>query len=426
MQNIIIEMVKSIKIYRIFSFFAFALWLLLSGAAMGQNTKTKLANEKKQIEEEIAEQKKLLEATKKNKTASLRDIQLITNQIKKQEQLIEVINDEISSLDNDIEENTKELEALKSKLDVLIDEYKKAVYVAYKYRNVINKTGFVLSSESFTQAVRRMNYLQEYSRSLNQQLSTILRTQLEIKKKDTILRQNKAEKTQLFQDKNKEKQNLSKQQQEKNTIVANLKKKESQINNEIVKKVKRQKQIDDAIKKIIAEEIAAREKRATETANKGTTSSAPKTNAIGLTPEEANLASNFESNKGKLPWPVEKGSIIANFGTYSHPEVSSVKITNNGINILTEKNAPVRVVFNGVVSRVFEMDDGSKVVMIRHGNYITVYSNLSTVNVKQDSKVTTKQVIGYVKGTASEAHSELHFEIWKDKNMLNPSLWIMR
>jgi septal ring factor EnvC (AmiA/AmiB activator) len=404
----------------------FVLWLLLSNTAIGQNTKTQLASEKKQIEEEIAEQKKLLEATKKNKTASLRDIQLITNQIKKQEQLIEVINDEISSLNHDIEENTKELNALKNKLDVLIDEYKKAVYVAYKYRNVINKTGFVLSSESFTQAARRMNYLQEYSHLLNQQLSTILRTQDEIKKKNTILYQNKAEKTQLFQDKNKEKQNLSKQQQEKNIIVANLKKKESQINNEIVQRVKRQKQIDDAIKKIIAEEIAAREKRVTKTANKETTSTtAPKTNAIGLTPEEANLASNFESNKGKLPWPVEKGSIVANFGTYSHPEVSSVKITNNGINILTEKNAPVRVVFNGVVSCVFEVD-GSKVVMIRHGNYITVYSNLSTVNVKQDSKVTTKQVIGHVKGTASETHSELHFEIWKDKNMLNPSLWIMR
>ena len=416
-------MVKFTQIYRIVSFFAFAIWLLYSGAVMGQNSTTKLANEKKQLEKEIAEQKRILETTKKNKTASLKDIQLITNQIKKQEQLIGVINDEISSLDHDIEENTKELETLKTKLEILVDEYKKAVYAAYKYRNVINKAGFVLSSENFNQAARRMNYLQEYSRSLNQQLAVILQTQQNIKKKDTILRQNKEGKTQLFQEKNKEKQNLSKQQQEKNKIVSNLKKKESQINGEIAQKVKRQKQIDDAIKKIIAEEIAAREKRVAATEKKETSSS--KAVAIGLTPEEATLASNFESNKGKLPWPVEKGTIITDFGTYSHPEVSSVQITNNGIDILTEKNAPARAVFNGVVSRVFDME-GTKVVMIRHGNYITVYSNLSTVNVKQDSKVTTKQIIGYAKSATNETTSELHFEIWKDKNSLNPSLWIKR
>lgn len=421
-------MVKFTQMYRIVSLLAFALWLLYSGAVMGQNTKTKLTNEKQQLEKEIAQQKKLLEATKKDKTASLKDIQLITNQIKKQEQLIQVINDEMSSLDHDIEENTKELNALKGKLDVLIDEYKKSVYTAYKYRNVINKAGFVLSSENFTQASRRMNYLQEYSRLLNQQLAAILRTQNDIKKKDTILRQNKAEKTQLFQEKSNEKQNLSKQQQEKNKIVANLKKKESRINSEIAKKVKRQKQIDEAIKKNIAEEIAAREKRAAEEAKKKgttTTTSSSKSTAIGLTPEEATLASNFESNKGKLPWPVEKGTIITNFGTYSHPEVSSVKITNNGIDILTEKNAPVRVIFNGVVSRVFDME-GTKVVMVRHGNYITVYSNLSTVNIKQDSKVTTKQIIGYARSASGETTSELHFEIWKDKNLQNPSLWIKR
>jgi septal ring factor EnvC (AmiA/AmiB activator) len=238
----------------------------------------------------------------------------------------------------------------------------------------------------------------------------------------------------LFQTRNNEKQNLAKQQIEKNQIVANLKKKESQLNNEITKKINKQKQIDAAIKKIIEEEIAASAKRAAA-AKKGTakttsakttpSTSSTKSAVITLTPEEADLASNFESNKGKLPWPVEKGSIITNFGTYTHPEVSSVTIPNNGINILTDKNAPIRAVFNGVVSRVMDMD-GSKVLLIRHGNYITVYSNLSSVNVKQNDKINTKQIVGYVKDNSSESHSELHFEIWKDKNILNPSLWIKR
>jgi septal ring factor EnvC (AmiA/AmiB activator) len=423
--------VKNNQTYRYFFFFVGIIILSFTNIAVGQNTKNKLSEEKKKLENEIKEQKRLLEITKKNKTASLHEIQLITSQIRKQEQLIQVINDEILSLDHDIDENMKELEALKNKLDILINEYQKAVYVAYKYRNIVNKTGFILSSETLTQAIRRVNYLQEYAQFLNQQLKNILQTQEDIKRKDTLLRQNKEEKTLLFQTRNNEKQNLAKQQVEKNQIVANLKKRETQLNNEIVKKVNRQKQIDAAIQKIINEEIAASAKRAAA-AKKGSTKTATTTTAtttknvvITLTPEEATLASNFESNQGKLPWPVEKGTIITDFGAYNHPEVSSVKIANNGVNILTDKKAPIRAVFSGVVSRVLDME-GAKVLLIRHGNYITVYSNLSVVNVKQNDKINTKQIIGYVKDNPSDVHSELHFEIWKDKNPLNPSLWIKR
>jgi septal ring factor EnvC (AmiA/AmiB activator) len=385
------------------------------------------------LEKEIAEQKRLLETTKKNKTASLQDIQLITSQIRKQEQLIQVISDEILSLDNEIEENSKELGELRNKLSLLSEEYKKTVYIVYKYRNVVNKTGFILSAESLTQAVRRLNYLQQYSRLLNQQLATIRYTQEEIQRKDTLLRQNKAEKAQLFYAKNNEKQTLAKQQAEKNQIVAKLKKRESQLNNEIVKKVNRQKQVDAAIKKIIDDEIAlrikqenaAKKKKTTSTASTTSTAPASKSAVLKLTPEEANLASGFENNKGRLPWPVEKGSIIANFGTYTHPEVSSVMMTNNGINLLTEKNASVQAVFEGVVSGVIEVD-GSKVLLIRHGSYITVYTNLSQVYVKKGDKIKTKQIVGKVRSDPSEPNSELHFEIRKDKDPLNPALWIKR
>jgi septal ring factor EnvC (AmiA/AmiB activator) len=423
--------VKNNQTYRLIFFFAWIIILSFSHFAAGQNTKSELGEEKKKLATEIKEYKRLLETTKKNKTASLQEIQLITKQIQKQEKLIQLINDEILSLDYEIEENMKELEMLKNKLDVLVKEYQKAIYTAYKYRNIMDKTGFILSSKSLTQVIRRINYLNGYARFLNQQLMIILKTQEDIKRKDTLLRQNKEEKTLLFQTRNNEKQNLAKQQSEKNQIVSTLKKKETQLNDKIVKRVNRQKQIDAAIQKIINEEIAASAKRAAA-AKKGTATS-PKTSSstttknvvITLTPEEANLASNFESNKGKLPWPVEKGTIINDFGAYNHPEVSSVQIANNGVNILTDKNAPVRAVFNGVVSRIMDID-GYKVLLIRHGNYITVYSNLSTVNVKQNDKINTKQIVGYVKNNSFDAHSELHFEIWKDKTMLNPSLWIKR
>lgn len=422
---------KGVSAYRFLLFtFCFILFLSVSG----QNTKENLDNEKKKLEQEIKEQKQLLEITKNNKTTSLREIQLITNQIKKQEKLIQIINDEMLSLDREIETNTQELNTLKQKLNIFIEKYRKAIYIAYKYRNVMNKTGFILSSESLAQAARRLNYLHEYSRLLSQQLKIILRTQEEINKKNILLYQNKVEKTQLFEARNAEKENLSKQQTEKNQIVANLKKKESQINSEITKKQNRQKQIDATIKRIIEEEIAAREKRTTTSTSANlakkptitsTTTTVNKSVPTNLTAEEANFAADFESNKGKLPWPVEKGTIIANFGTYSHPEVSSVMITNNGINILTDKNAPIMAVFGGVVSRIFDMD-GTKVVLIRHGNYFTVYSNLTNVTVKQDDKVVAKQVIGRVKSDPSDANSELHFEICKDRNFLNPSVWLKR
>ena len=431
-------MVKNKLRYRIISFLTVIITLSFSCFVAGQSTNASLNDEKKKLENEIKEQKRLLEITKKDKTTSLREIQLITNQIIQQEKLIQVINDEILSLNHEIEVNAEELDVLKQKLDVFIEEYRKAVYMTYKYRNVMNKTGFILSSESLPQAAKRINYLREYSRFLSQQLNTILQTQEEINKKNILLRQNKDEKTKLFHDRNLEKQNLSKQQNEKNQIVSNLKKKESQINNEIVKKVNRQKQIDAAIKKIIEEEMAAREKRAstaskkpasttssgtttsTSTTATSTTTAEKKSIPSNLTPEETNYALDFESNKGKLPWPVEKGSIIAGFGTYSHPEVSSVMITNNGINILTEKNASILSVFSGIVSRIIDMD-GSKMVFVRHGNYITVYSNLSNVSVKQDDKIMAKQIIGRV-----DDKSELHFEIWKDRTFLNPSLWLRR
>jgi len=399
--------------------------------AIGQDSRATLNSEKRQLEKEIAEQRKLLQATQKNRAVSLREIELIKNQIRKQEKLIQTINDEIHFLDNQIAENTKELDALTKKLNLLTAEYEKAVYVAYKYRNALSKASFILSAQNFQQAAQRMNYLQEYSRTLNLQLKAILETKQKIKQKDERLNVQKQEKRSLIQDKNKEKDQLAKQQSEKNTIVTNLKKQESKINAEIKKRINRQKQIDAAIQRIIDAEIEkarkaeeAKKKNTKTPAAKATpATSKPKT--LPLTPEESALASNFESNRGKLPWPVEKGSIDLGFGTYSHPEVSSVQIINNGINIRTEKNAVVRAVFKGSVAGVYDID-GGKVILIRHGNYISVYSGLASVDVKKGDQVNTKQSIGRILSDPSSPYSELHFEIRKDREPLNPALWIMK
>lgn len=379
------------------------------GNVYSQATKASLTAEKKKIETELAEQKKALLEVQKNKKISLREIQILTNQIKKQEQLIRNINTELSCLDVEINTISQEIVLLQSKLNELIKEYERAIYIAYKYRNVLSKVSFVISADNVHQALKRMRYLHEYSNSLKRQLLIIRDTQEKKKKKEEGLILAKQDKEQLLMDQNKEKTNLQQQQSQKNNVVDVLKKQERNINTEINRKIQRQKAIDAQIAKIIEAQLAAAKKT-----------------TIGKAPEvDVALANDFANNQGKLPWPVERGTIITNFGTYSHPEVSSVKITNNGINILTDKSAPVRAIFKGKVSTI-SVIDGANVVIISHGTYLSVYSNLGRVNVKIGDQVSTKQVIGVMKSDPNDNKSELHFEIRQERTPLNPSLWISR
>jgi septal ring factor EnvC (AmiA/AmiB activator) len=209
-----------------------AYFLLAACITIGSNTlvfsqtsKTALTNEKKQLEKELAQQKKLLAETRKSKTASLREIQLLTNQIRNREKLIQTINQELSNIDVEIQETTKEISLLQDKLNELIKAYKKAIYIAYKHRDMLNKTSFIISSENIHQAVKRMRYLQEYSKALNRHLLIIQETQAAKKKKEESLMQIKQEKAMLLDNESKEKTNLQKQQSEKYKVVIQLKKK---------------------------------------------------------------------------------------------------------------------------------------------------------------------------------------------------------
>lgn len=410
--------------YRNITFFGIILcFFSLITPIYGQSKKAALTNEKKQLEKEIKQQRNLLQQTQKNKKASLREIQLISSQVKKQEKLIHTIHNEIDNLDTAIEANTKAVAILESELETMKKDYAQAVYMAYKYRHVLNKAAFVASAENISQAVRRMRYLQEYTKALDQKMRLIQETQLTLKEKENLLQQNKLEKEQLLMDKNREKAQLDQQKREKNQIVNKLKKQESQIKAEINKKVKRQKAVNAAIDRIIKEEIAKSNAKKSSSSDKSTTSANATPAHLKLTPAETALANDFETNKGKLPWPVEKGSIVTPFGPYTHAEVNSVRIPNDGVNIVTGKGSTVRAVFKGTVSGIATIGE-SKVVIIRHGNYLSVYSNLGEVYVQKGSNVTTKQSIGKVYSESGETTAELHFEIRKESTPLNPSLWI--
>ncbi|MBO4281707.1 MAG: peptidoglycan DD-metalloendopeptidase family protein [Bacteroidales bacterium] len=391
----------------------------------GQSKKTELTKEKKKLEQEIAQQRALLKQTQKTKKASLREIQLINSQVKKQERLIAAINGEIAGIEGEIRQNTAEITKLENRLELLEKNYVQAVYMTYKYRHVLNKASFIISAENIGQAFRRIRYLQDYAAALDKDVRRIKETRQELRRKEADLERSKQSKQLLLQDGNRKKAQLAQQQQEKNQIVSKLKKQESQIQKEINKKIQRQKAVNAAIDKIIKEELAKSSKSATSTNAKSGSAPAATPAHLTLTPTESALASDFESNKGRLPWPVERGSIVTPFGPYSHSEISSVRIPNDGINIVTEKGGKVRSVFNGTVSGVAAIGE-SKVVIIRHGNYLSVYSNLGEVYVQKGAKVNTKQTIGKVYTEPGENSAELHFEIRKESTPLNPSQWIQR
>ncbi len=410
-----------ISLTKIFKPLKIAIYLLLLiiflvKPASCQNEKTKLQQNKKKIENEIKYTNKLLTETKKNKRVTINKLIILKNQISKREELIKTINAEIYYLNFQITYNKKTIKKLTNELNDLKKEYAKMIYSAYKNKNSENYLMFIFSSEDFNQAYQRIRYFHEYSEYRKKQVENIKRTQEEIDNKNKLLKKQKNKKLSLLQIKEKEKRQLTKEKQAKNNTIRKLSQKEKKLLKTLKQKERKARKLQKEIEKIIAEEI-----RKSNIASKK-----PSSKNFALTPEEAVLSKSFFSNKGKLPWPTERGIVSNTFGEHKHPVLKYVKIKNNGIDIITNKGAYARVIFNGTVSRVISIPNYNKVVIIRHGGYLTVYSNLYKVFVKRGDKVNTKQKIGIIYTNTEESKTELHFEIWKGKKLLNPSYWLIK
>ena len=356
--------------------------VLLIGAvtidAGAQKKSDQLKQNKQKLEKEISNTQAILNQTRKNKSASLQQLAVLRRQITNREQFILALNNEISALEEEMALNIKLSKSLDRKLTYMKSDYATVVYKAYKNRRQTNKIVFLLSAEDFGQMFRCYKYYTSFADNVKSQVEQIQEAQREIQEKE-----------------------LKKQQE--------------------------QQRLDKAIKKAIEDEIKAANNK-NKKANTGATTSGGKTSSsteLLLTKEEKALSSNFASNQGKLPWPVAKCAKIRDFGTYAHPDVPSVTMQNNGIDLATEAGATVRAVFQGEVSSVLEYV-GTKIVIIKHGEYMTVYQNLGTVNVRKGDKVTTKQSIGTVAKNTSSNTYELHFELWKNTSHLNPSNWLAR
>ncbi len=386
--------------------------------AVGQTAiKDSLQTKKKEIEKDIEYTSKLLEETQKVKINSLNELTVLNTQIEKREELIQTMSAEMIILDVQINKNNTELDELNTELLELKKEYARMIYYAFKNRNAYDRLMFIFSSSDFNQAYQRLKYFQQYSEYRKEQAALIQKKQSELEEKIREIEQQKTEKISLVEQKEKEVQRLDEEKTEKNMTLTGLGKKETELKKNLREKEQAAQRLQEAIEAIIAEEIR-------KSAASAKTPS--KTTEFALTPEEKIVSENFSANYGKLPWPTERGVISGTFGEHPHPVLEGIKVKNNGIDILTNTGSQARAVFEGEVSRVISVPKFNNVVIIRHGEFLTVYSNLDRVIVTMGDAVTTKQPIGTILTDETRTKTELHFEIWKGKELLNPQEWIAK
>lgn len=379
-------------------------------------SKEDLQKERDAITKEIQLTNNLLEKTSNNRDKLQAQVSLINRKINLQEKLISSINSEINSTNKQIADNENEIKTLEEELNKLKKDYAVMIRYAYKNRNSYDRLMYIFASESFYQALKRMRYLRQYSDFRKHQAEeiqnkkvavnqSIIDLEEKIKAKKALLSKEQYAQKQLSSDRATQSANVSQLQQEEKKLKKQLKKQEKEI-----------AKLNKEIQRIIEAEIKASKK-----SNSG---------AFALTPEAAALSANFESNKGKLPWPVERGVITSKFGNNPHPVLAGIQVPNNGIDIATDENAIVRAIFKGTVSAVFSIPGAGENVIIDHGGYRTVYTHLSEVFVSKGQKIEMKQNIGKVLTDESNGKSEAHLEIWKVSSAgpqkQNPELWIFR
>jgi len=380
--------------------------------------KNKLQTQYQQIQEEIKKIESLISSTQTEKTNSLAQLNSISTKINAREALIENIYKQITFLENSIKEKQNVIQALEKDIKRLKEDYAKMVQNTYNNQYKTDPLNFIFSAESFNQMLQRFTYLRSYAKTRQNQAALIHKTIDDLNNKINKLEEDKKEKTNFLKEEEKQKQKLEKEKNIKNNLIAKLQNDEDKLLKQIKEKNKAAKALNKEIEKIIAEEIRLAKEKAAKA--KGTTVS----KGLALTPEEKTLSNNFVSNRGKLPWPVNKGFVISKFGKHEHPSLKNVYTSNNGVDIKTENNADVRAVFNGTVVNSFYLDASQNSVIIKHGEYYSVYSNLKTVHVSAGDQITTKQSIGTV--ATIDDLSKVHLEIWKGTEKTNPELWLSK
>jgi len=424
--------------------FIIVAFVFVTSFTFSQSTSEKLKREQDRLEQKINDTKLLLSKSQTNTASSLNELKVIENQITFREQLLKNYDNQIRGAELNVQKKSAQISELSEKISGLKKQYKLLLIYAYKHRNKYGKLMYLFSSEDYYEAVKRQKYLERISEIQQKQFLVIQQNQSLIKKEIDAIEKEKKYKLSIMSEKSKEKAAIEQDRIKQQDVYAKFKQEEgaiiAQLKEEERKKAVLRDQINAAIKREIAEaeakrkrEEEARRKAAAAAAAKNPTTNPESTKeaetiAFAETKESAKLSASFEGNKGKLPWPVDKGSITEGFGKNPHPTLSNVYTNNRGIDISSPKNAQVRAVFDGEVTSVLSIPGAGKVVIIKHGNYRTVYSNLKDTYVSVGTKVTTKKVIGSLlsadKQNMSVAHFEIHLVVGSDVTCLNPTLWV--
>ena len=397
----------------------FILGFLLSTAlGFSQSDKQKqLESRRQELRREI---QKINELRSENKSKAKSELSLIEDfnyKISVLSNLIKVTNQQANLLTREISSNQNKISSLRDELKQLKEDYAAMIVKSYKSKNQQSRIMFLLSSNDFKQAYKRLQYIKQYSDYQKKQGEIIKIKTVELQDTNASLLKQQEDKKKLIAENRGVQNTLEKERKQHQTVMVFIKKNLSRYASQIKKKQREANRIDREIDRIIKAAIAKSNKKAGKTASSKT---------FALTSEEKVLASNFISNKGKLPWPVEKGFVRLGYGSQPHPIDRSLIIKSNGVRIVTEKGAKARAVFDGEVSEILKMKNVNPIVMIRHGNYLTLYRNLSQVYVKKGDKVKTKQVIGEVFTNPSNGETILSFTLSKGTATENPASWIYK
>ena len=391
------------------------LLILIPFSVFGQKKSDLLKKQERALIKKIENTKVLISETKATKKLTLSELYIINKQIKYREKLISNYNFQLRKIDENINEINRQINSLTNTDKILKEEYSKMLVYAFKNRDPNYKYLYIISAKTFTEAFHRMKYIQHYSDYRLKQVERIKKTQEELLEKKDLLKEEKERKNLIVNSKKVEKTNYMSDKSSQLASLTQLKQNEAQLAKKLAEDNRKRREIASAVKKAIESEI----KKVTK----------PNESKFSLTPEGIAMSKNFNNNKGRLFWPVERGEITSSYGKHRHHLVSTATVDNNGVDITTTKNALVRAVFTGKVTSVLIIPGAGKVVMISHGEYRTVYANLQEVFVNKGDQVKSKESIGKLL-IKDAGISEAHFEIWRinssGMNTVNPSLWLSK
>lgn len=435
---------------RFFSILISCFCLAIPLLAQSNKLIKELENRRGALQKQIAESETLLVNTRKDVGSQLSGLAALTGQIEERKRYILAINNDVEAIERELGVLGRQLVRLQNDLKDKKQKYESSVQYLYKNRSIEEKLMFIFSARTLAQTYRRMRYVREYATYQRLQGEEILKKQEQVNRKQAELRQVKAAKEGLLKEREAEKARLEVQEKEKKTLVANLRKKQRGLQDEIGKKRREADRLNARIDRLIAEEIEKARKRAEEEARReaaarkkadekggkseksatSSTSSKPKATPLetySMSKADRELSGNFANNRGKLPMPLTGAYIIvSHYGQYAVEGLRNVKLDNKGIDIQGRPGAQARAIFDGKVAAVFRLN-GLLNILIRHGNYISVYCNLSSASVKQGDNVTTKQTLGEIFSDGADGgRTVLHFQLRKEKEKLNPEPWLNR